>query len=80
MSDVEVQGEDYKRVRLRSGWLDLNRDETGIWRLRWTPDEGHPDWPGRTHSPSDLYLPYGYPGPDDPEALIAWGRALYGHL
>jgi hypothetical protein len=31
----------YDRVRLRSGWLDLDCDDAGVWRIRWTPDPGH---------------------------------------
>lgn len=68
---------DYRRERLRNGWLDLHRDSEGAWRLSWSPDEGHPDWPGSTFSPGDT-LPSDYPDPRDPDALIAWGRAQFG--
>ncbi len=63
----------YDRKRLPNGWIDLNRDEGGVWRIRWAPDEGVAGWPGRTYSPTDDDLPEGYPGPDDKDALIEWG-------
>jgi hypothetical protein len=68
----------YRRERLRSGWLDLHRDEAGVWRLSWTPDPGHADFPGRTYSPGDGDLPTGYPGATDPDALIEWGKRQFG--
>jgi hypothetical protein len=70
--------EDYRRKRLTNGWIDLNRDDEGIWRISWEPDPGHEDWPGRTYSPADADLPSDYPGPHDPDALLAWGRARWG--
>ena len=54
----------YDRKRLKSGWIDVNRDEGGVWRISWAPDEGVDGWPGRTHSPADA-LPDGYPGSHD---------------
>jgi len=49
-------------VRLKSGWLDLNRDQSGVWRLSWAPDPGKPGFPGCTHSPGDQFLPDGIRG------------------
>ena len=70
--------DDYRRERLASGWLDLRRDDQGIWRISWVPDSGHPDYPGRTYSPGDVDLPDDYPGADDPDALVEWGRRRWG--
>jgi hypothetical protein len=75
-----VTDSDYRRERLQNGWIDLHRGEEGVWRISWAPDEGHPDFPGRTYSPGDPDLPDDYPGPDDVEALIAWGRQRWGSV
>ena len=67
----------YDRKRLKSGWIDVNRDEGGVWRISWAPDEGVDGWPGRTYSPADSDLPEGYPGSQDKDALIEWGTTLW---
>ena len=52
----------YRRERLRRGWLDLIEDaEAGVWGLTWAPDFAEPDWPGHTYSPEDGDLPSDYP-------------------
>ena len=70
----------YDRKRLKSGWIDVNRDEGGVWRIRWAPDEGVEGWPGHTYSPTDPDLPEGYPGSHDKDALIEWGTKLWGNV
>jgi hypothetical protein len=71
--------DDYRTERLGRGNLDLQQNaETGEWSLSWNPDHGEPDWPGHTYSPGDDDLPDDFPGPDDPDALIAWGRGHFG--
>ena len=69
----------YRRERLRRGWLDLCEDaETGTWRLSWAPDSGEPDWPGHAYSAEDDDLPGDYPESSDSDALIEWGRKHFG--
>jgi hypothetical protein len=69
----------YRRERLRRGWLDLYHDaEVGAWVLGWNPDSGEPDWPGHTYSPEDDDLPSDYPDPADADALVDWGRRHFG--
>jgi hypothetical protein len=69
----------YRRERLRRGWLDLFQDaEAGVWGLVWAPDFAEPDWPGHTYSPEDDDLPGDYPDPADAEALVEWGRRHFG--
>ncbi len=36
----------YDRERLQNGWIDMNRDDKGNWRISWKPDEGQAGWPG----------------------------------
>jgi hypothetical protein len=66
--------DDYRRERLADGWMDLFRDEDGVWRIAWHPDEGKLGYPGRTYSPGDADLPPDYPGADDSDKLLEWGR------
>jgi hypothetical protein len=69
----------YRRERLRRGWLDLFEDpEAGVWGLAWAPDFGEPDCPGHTYSPRDDDLPDDYPDPADVDALVEWGRRHFG--
>ena len=36
----------FRRERLRRGWLDLYQHvEGGAWGVAWNPDFGEPDWP-----------------------------------
>ena len=30
----------YDRKRLKSGWIDVNRDEGGVWRISWATGQG----------------------------------------
>jgi hypothetical protein len=75
MADAD---EPSRRERVAEGWLDLSPYADGTWLLSWTPDDGHPDYPGRSFYPNDPLLPPDFPKPDDPEALLAWGRERYG--
>lgn len=68
----------YRRARVAHGRSDLTRDEGGVWRITWAPDEGHPDRPGRTYSPDDADLPADHPGASDPDALLRWGPTALG--
>jgi len=69
----------YRRERLRRGWLDLVQDaDADVWGLTWAPDFAEPDWPGHTYSPDDGDLPGDYPDPSDAEALVEWGRKHFG--
>ena len=69
----------YRRQRLRRGWLDLHpHGEGGEWGLAWGPDLGEPDWPGHIYWPEDDDLPSDYPDPADAEALVEWGRKHFG--
>ncbi|MDX6402415.1 MAG: hypothetical protein QOF27_3021 [Gaiellaceae bacterium] len=70
--------EQYLRERLDHGWIELHKDGRGVWTISWVPDPGSPDHPRRTHSPFDVDLPDGYPRANEPEALLTWGRALWG--
>jgi hypothetical protein len=76
--------EGYRRERIGGqeqaggrGWLDVQRQEDGSWLLAWNPDQGEPDYPGRSFPPGDPYLPDDFPGPTDPDALLAWGRERF---
>jgi hypothetical protein len=69
----------FRRERLRRGWLDLyQHTEGGGWSVAWNADLGEPDWPGHTYSPEDDDLPGDYPDPADAEALVEWGRKHFG--
>ena len=69
----------YRRERLRRGWLDLcQHADFGAWDLTWNPDAGEPDWPGHTYSAEDDDLPADYPDRADAEALVEWGRRHFG--
>ena len=58
----------------------MRRDEGGVWRISWAPNEGVEGWPGRTYSPADADLPDGYPGSHDKDALLKWGTQLWGDV
>jgi hypothetical protein len=76
---MTTETKNYRRERLRRGWLDLYEDaEAGAWCLVWGPDFGEPDWPGHTYSPEDDDLPGDYPDPADSGALVEWGRKHFG--
>src|SRR5262245_22038928 len=65
----------YRRERLRRGWLDLFQHAEGeAWGFVWNPDFGEPDWPGHTYSAEDDDLPADYPDKTDAEALVEWVR------
>ena len=74
----QMSAGDYRTEYLMRDNLDLRRDETGMWRLAWSPHDGEPDWPGKFYSPSDSDLPSDYPSADNPDALIKWGRRHFG--
>lgn len=67
--------EDYGRERVTNGWVTVSKDDAGEWRVSWEPDQGHPDWPGNTVSPSDAEYPDEV---DSPEALLRWGVERWG--
>lgn len=66
--------ESYSSKRVKNGWVAVARAPTGEWLLSWEPDEGHPDYPGRTLSPKDDEYPDGV----DPDELLRWGVERWG--
>jgi hypothetical protein len=71
--------ENYRNERVKNGWIAAQRRDDGTWLLSWEPDQGHPDYPGRSFMPADPHLPDDFPAEphDNPEVLLAWARERY---